>query len=140
VGSRVDQNRAVVHDRVAIVPYAIFRRHIVIGDARIGQNRADPDVLVISIGRAALLDDITVKARSLVDAENPVNSSDHAANDAADHGADRTGRSLALSGALINSADDPLGLRHDRKRDGGNNGKNSDKAADHDISQRYWLR
>jgi hypothetical protein len=29
VGARFDQNRAVVHDRVSVVPSAIFRRHIV---------------------------------------------------------------------------------------------------------------
>jgi hypothetical protein len=97
VGPRIDQNRTVVHDRVAIIPNAIFRRHIVIGDAFFGQNRADPDVLAILIGRAALLDDIAAKAGTLVHAQNPADATDHPANDAADDGADRTSSSFAFS-------------------------------------------
>jgi hypothetical protein len=97
VGARFDQNRAAVHDRVTIIPSAVFRRHVVIGDAVLRQNRANPDILAILIGRAALLDDITAKSRTFVDAENPGDSTDHAANDTADDGADRAGCSFAIS-------------------------------------------
>jgi hypothetical protein len=93
VAARFDQNRAAVHDRVTIIPSAVFRRHVVIGDAVLRQNRANPDILAILIGRAALLDDITAKARTLIDAENPGDSTDHAADD----GADRAGCSFAIS-------------------------------------------
>jgi hypothetical protein len=134
VGSRVDQNRAVVHHRVAIIAHAIFRRHVVIADAGLRQDRADPDVLAISIGGTVLFDDIAVKARTLIDAQNAVNSSDHAADDTADDGADGTGRSFALSRALINPAGDPLGLRRNGKRHCGYKGSNTNKTPDHDIS------
>ena len=40
-GTRFDQNRATVHNRVTIIPSAIFRRHIVVGDALVRQNRAN---------------------------------------------------------------------------------------------------
>jgi hypothetical protein len=96
-GPRIDQNGTVVHDRVAIVPDAIFRRHIVIGDAFLGQNRADPDVFTILIGRAMLLDRVTAKARTLIDAENAVDATDHTAYDAAHNCSEGTGRSLAFS-------------------------------------------
>src|SRR5471032_3095582 len=85
VGARIDQNRAVVHDRIAIVPRAIFRRHVVIGNALLGQHGADPDILTILIGRPMLFDDIGVKAGPLIDAEHPGDAADHSANDTTDH-------------------------------------------------------
>src|SRR5665213_1113907 len=119
-GARLDQDRATVHDRVAIFTRGgVFRRHVVIGDALLGEHRANPNILAVLIGRAALLDDIAVEARAVIDA---------------DHGADRTGRPFAFARASLNTARDPLGLRHDRQRNGGDNGSNSDKTADHDIS------
>src|SRR5665213_1530076 len=134
-GARLDQDRATVHDRVAIFTRGgVFRRHVVIGDALLGEHRANPNILAVLIGRAALLDDIAVEARAVIDAENAVDATDHPANDAADHGADRTGRPFAFARASLNTARDPLGLRHDRQRNGGDNGSNSDKTADHDIS------
>src|ERR1700722_11855376 len=96
VRARIDQNRAAVHDGVAIVPGAIFRRHVVIGDAVFRQHRADPDILVILIGRTVLLDDVAAEAGTIVHPQHPVDAPDHAANDAADHGTDRTGRSFAF--------------------------------------------
>jgi len=89
VGARFDQNRAAVHDRVTIIPSAIFRRHVVIGDAVIGQDSANPDLLTV-------WDNIAVKAGTLVDAEDPVDATNHTANEAADDGADRTGGSFAV--------------------------------------------
>jgi uncharacterized membrane protein YeaQ/YmgE (transglycosylase-associated protein family) len=67
-GARLDQHRAAVYDRVAVVVGAIFRRHVIIGHARFRQNRTDPDRLAIFIGGAALLDHIAVEAGTLVDA------------------------------------------------------------------------
>jgi len=134
MGSRIDQNRAVVHHRVAIITHAIFRRHVVIGDTGLRQNRADADVLGIAIGGTVLFDDIAVKARTLIDAQNAVDAPDHATDDTADDGTDRTGRSLALSGALVNSAGNPLGLRRKGKRHCGDKGSDTDKTPDHDIS------
>jgi hypothetical protein len=132
--ARFDQDRAAIHNRITIISSAVFRRHIVIGDAFLRQNRANSDVLAILIGRATLLDNITVKAGTLVDAENPGDSTDHAANDAANDGADRTGCSFAISRASLNPPGDPLGLCRNRERHCGNKGSNSEKTADHDIS------
>jgi hypothetical protein len=140
VGTRVDQNRATVHDRVAIVPNAIFLRHIIIGYALLRQNRANPDILAILIGRAVLLNDITAKARTLIDAENAGYSADHAADDTANHGADRTGRSFTVSRSALDPTGNSLALRGDRQRHGGDNGSYSDKAANHDISKWCWVR
>jgi hypothetical protein len=135
VGARFDQNRAAVYDRVAIIPNAIFRRHIVIGDARLGQNGAHPDVLAILIGGMVLLGHIAVKTGTLFDAENARYATHHAANDTADDGADRTGGSFAFPRASLNPAGDPfLGLRRNGKRHGGGKGSNSDKTSNHDNS------
>ena len=78
---------------------------------------------------------ITVKARTIVDAQNAVDAADHAANDTADHGTDRTGGAFAISRASLNATGDPLGLRDDGQRHGGGNGSNSDKTTDHDNSR-----
>jgi hypothetical protein len=133
-GPRFDQNRAAVYNRVAIIPGAVFRRHVVIGDALFRQNRANADVLAILIGRASLLDNIIAKAGTLIDAENPGDATDHAANDTADDGADRTGCSFAIPRASLNSTGNPLGLRHNGERHGGGEDSYSDTTADHDIS------
>jgi hypothetical protein len=42
------------------------------------------------------LDDIAVKTRTLIDAQNTVHAADHSANNAADDAADRTGGALAF--------------------------------------------
>ena len=97
MGTRIDQNGPVVHDRIAIFVDAIFRRHVVIGDALLGQNGADPNVFIIPIRRAMLLNRVTAEARALIDAKDSVDATDHAANDAADNGSDRTGGSFAIS-------------------------------------------
>jgi hypothetical protein len=75
-----------------------------------------------------------VKAGPIVHAQHPVDAADHAANDTADNGADRTGGSFALPRSPVNSTGDPLGLGHNRQRHGGGKGGNSNKTADHDIS------
>jgi hypothetical protein len=134
MGARIDQNRTVVHDRVTIIAGAVFRRHLIIGDAFLRQDRANSDVLAILIGGATLLGDVTVKTGTLIDAQNPGDSTDHAANDAADNGTDRAGGSLAISRASLNSTRDTLGLGGDRQRDGCDKRSNSDKTADHDFS------
>jgi hypothetical protein len=97
MGSRIDQDGAAVHDRITVIPNAIFLRYVVIGDALVRQHPANSDVLTILIGGAALLDDIAAKARTLIDAQNPGDAADYATNDTADHGADRTGGSFAVS-------------------------------------------
>jgi hypothetical protein len=86
------------------------------------------------IGGTVLFDDIAAEARALVDAENAVDSPDHAADDTADHGADRAGRSLALARALVNSAGNPLGLGRQGKCHCGGKGSDTDKTPDHDLS------
>ena len=96
-GTRFDQNRTAIYNRVPIFPGAVFWRHVVIGDAFFGQNRANSDVLAILIGRASLLDNITAKAGTLIDAEHSSYATDHAANDTADDGTDGTGCSFAIS-------------------------------------------
>src|ERR1700737_3695892 len=67
VGTRIHQNRPVVHDRVAIIPGAIFPRHLVIGDALLRQFGADPDILAILIGRTTLPAHILANAWTLTD-------------------------------------------------------------------------
>src|ERR1700738_4716805 len=94
VGARIDQNRPVVHDRVAIFPGAIFRRHVVIGDAFLRQNRANSDILAALMGRWLALNNITAKAGTLTGAETPGDPPDYPANDTADDGTDRTGSSF----------------------------------------------
>jgi hypothetical protein len=134
MGARLDQHRAAVDDRVTVFPSAIFRRHIIIGNAFLRQNCADPHILAILIGRAALFDHIVAKARTLIDAENAAYTTDHTANDAADDGTERPGSSFALSRAPLNPAGHTLGKGHDGQRQDGGNSGYSDKTADHEDS------
>src|SRR4051812_46297307 len=55
VGARLDQHGSAVHDGVAIIAHAVFRRHLVIGHSGLGQHGADPDLVAISVGRPTLL-------------------------------------------------------------------------------------
>jgi hypothetical protein len=95
--TRIDQNRTVVHNRVTVLARAIFLRHVVIGNAFLRKNRANPDILAIFMRRVMPFDDITVEAGTLIDAQNPGNSTDNTTNDTADDGPDWTGGSLAFS-------------------------------------------
>ena len=97
VGPRIDQDGAAVHNRVTVIPGTIFRRHVVVADALIRQHPANSYVLTILIGRAVLLGSVIAKARTLLDAENPGDATEHPANDTTDHGADSTGGSFAVS-------------------------------------------
>jgi hypothetical protein len=133
-GSRIDQNRSVVHDRIAIFASAVFPRDVVISNAFLGQDRADPDFPAIAIRRVTPLDDIAVEAGALIDSQNTGHSSDDTTYDTADDRTDGAGGSFAISRASLNSARYPLRLRHYRERHGGNERNNSDESADHDIS------
>src|SRR6185437_8648399 len=103
-GARLDQHCAAVHDGVAVIVDAIFRRHVIIGDAVLGQHRADPDVLAVDIGWTVLFDHIAVETRPLVDAEHAGDPSDHAADDTTDHGADRARGAFAIPRSPLNPA------------------------------------
>ena len=80
------------------------------------------------------LDDIAAKAGTLVDAQDACDTTDHAAYDTADHGADGTCGPFAISRAALDPTGDPLSLGHNGQRHGGDKGGYSDKTADHDIS------
>jgi hypothetical protein len=79
-------------------------------------------------------DHIAVEARALIDTENPVHTTHHAADDATDHGAYRTCCPFAFSRTSFDAAGDALGSRYDWKCHDGNKGGNSDQSADHDSS------
>ena len=68
--ARLDQNRAAVDDRVAVIANAIFCRYVVVGDAFFRQNGADPQIFAILIRGAPLFDDVAAKTRTLVDAQD----------------------------------------------------------------------
>src|SRR3954453_15948184 len=78
--ARIDQHGTIVDHRVAIVAHTVFRRHVIVGDALLGQVRANSDVTLIGIGGVVPFDDITVKARPFIDTEN----AGHAADDSSD--------------------------------------------------------
>ena len=81
-----------------------------------------------------LLDDVTVKARTLIDAQNAGDTADHAADHATHDGANRAGGPFALPRASLNSPRNALGLRDGRKRHQGEKGGHPDKTADHGNS------
>ena len=80
-----------------------------------------------------LLDNIAVEPRPLVDAQHAVDAPNHAADDPADHGADRPGRAFAIPRASLNPAGNPLGLGQRGQRQTGGNDSHSNKTAKHDY-------
>jgi hypothetical protein len=64
--SRVNENRAVIHDRVAVIANAILSRHLVVGDAARRQDRSNADLLLVPMGRRALLNHVLAEARALI--------------------------------------------------------------------------
>jgi len=82
-------------------------------------------------------DHVAAEARALVDTKHAIHATDHAADDATDHGADRPSRPFTFSRTSFHAAGNTLGLRHDRQCNDGNKGRYSDKAADHDISSDF---
>jgi hypothetical protein len=97
-----------------MVAYTVLRRHIVIGDAFLREDRPNPYIFAILIRRASLLDDVGTEAGTLIDAEN----AGYAANNAADHATNncpyRTSRSFTISRTLLDATGDTLGLGSNR--------------------------
>ena len=112
VGSRIDENRLIVDDRVAISADAVFGRHVVIDDAVRRQDGAGLHRFAVPIGRMMFADDVIVKARTLIDAEQTVDAVGHPANDAAN----RTGGGVSLIRAIGRAADNALRLSADRRQ------------------------
>src|SRR5689334_14155945 len=123
-----------IHHGVAMLAYTIFRRHLVVGDAFLGENGPNPHILTILIGWVSLFDNIRTEAGPLVYSKNPSYTAHHAAHDSTDDRAHRPSRPFTISGAPLHSAGDSLGLAYSRKKDRGCNGRRSDKIADHDNS------
>jgi hypothetical protein len=64
-GTRLDQDRLAVHDRVAIRRHAERLRHVVIGHAGFRQHAADHDAIGNREGRNALADDVFARLVSV---------------------------------------------------------------------------
>lgn len=108
--ARFNQNRAAVHHCVAMVAYTVLRRHVVIGDAFLREDRPNPYIFAILIRRASLFDDVGTEAGTLIDAEDAGYAADHATNDCPD----RTSRSFTISRTLLDATGDTLGLGSNR--------------------------
>jgi hypothetical protein len=61
-------------------------------------------------------DDVIVKTRALIDAEQTIDAARHPANDASDDGANRAGGGASLIRAIGRAADNALRLSADRRQ------------------------
>jgi hypothetical protein len=109
VGARIDQNCTIVHNGVAIIMNAIFRRNVVIRHTGFRQNCTHTDVLVVTKGGVMPFGDIAVKARTLIDPEHSIHASDHTAHHATDNSADRTSCTITLPRTTFHSSWNALG-------------------------------
>src|SRR3569832_1450661 len=100
----IDQDRAGIDDRIAIIADAILGGNFIVGHACFRQHRTDADVLAIVIGGVVTFGNIAVEARALVDAQHTGDAADHATDDAADNGSNRTGRPFAFARAMLDAA------------------------------------
>ena len=101
----------------------VLAGNVVIGDAAFRQNGADDEDVAIAIGRQPLVNDVVVKARTILDAENAADRAGHRSNCAADDRADRTGGMIAFRCAFLRTADGALRLRRHRQCQSGEQGR-----------------
>src|SRR5665213_3733124 len=107
----VDDNGMMVDHRVAIAwPHVIVRRDGVVTDRSIGQYNTDAHVTVVFIGRNVLLNDIMVKARIIIDAEEPCYASGDTPDNTATDRTDRTRRRAAFGCATLRTSHHTLRL------------------------------
>jgi hypothetical protein len=123
MGPRIDQHGTVVHDSISIVADAIFRRHVVVCHAGIGQHRADADIFVVMIGGIMTLNNVAVEPGALIDPQNTIHAADHATNDASNDSPDRAGRPISLTRTSLDPTGYPLrrsayGKNRDRSDEG----------------------
>ncbi|KRE01063.1 hypothetical protein ASE61_19110 [Bosea sp. Root670] len=99
--ARLDQDRALIHDRVPILlPHAVLRRYAVIDHAALRKHGSDTQVFVVGIGRDALFDDIFPEAGCIVADDT---ARDRSAN-TTDHSPDRAADNSAAHGACCSSS------------------------------------
>jgi hypothetical protein len=107
--SRINEHRSIIHNRIAIIANAVFRRNIIVGDACFRKYRAYSHIAFVAIGGSMFVDDIMTEARACIHAKNARHTaydpSDCAAYDSA-HG---TCCAFAFAGTTVNASFDPLG-------------------------------
>src|SRR5215217_9535555 len=81
MSARINQHRAVVHHRVAVVANAVFGGHLIIGHATGRQHGPDSDFFLIAVRGPALPNRILAKARALLVRKAPDDRPAHAAHD-----------------------------------------------------------
>ena len=69
VGRAGEEALVVAQRLLAVALHVVFGRHVVISDAAFRQHDADTEVIVITIGRVPLVNNIFAKARAILDAE-----------------------------------------------------------------------
>jgi hypothetical protein len=97
-----------------MVGYTILRRHIVVGDAFLREDRPDCYIFAILIRRASLFDDVGTEARTLIDAEDAGYAANHAADHATNNCSYRTSRSFTISCTPLDATGNTLGLGSNR--------------------------
>jgi hypothetical protein len=93
----VNQKRSVIDDRIAILANAVLGRNLIVGDACFREYRAHPYVTFVAVRGPVFFDDVMTEARTLIDAQNAVYTTNDAADRAANNRAHRPGSPLALS-------------------------------------------
>ena len=88
MSARINQHRAVVHHRVAVVANAVFGGHLIIGHATGRQHGSDPDLLLIAVRGPTLPNRLLSKTRALLVRKAPDDRPAHAANDGSNGSSD----------------------------------------------------
>jgi hypothetical protein len=74
-----------------------------------------------------------METRTLIDAQNARDAADDPTDGAANHGAERTGRTLAFARPALDAARHALRLRHHRHCDNGKKRGSSDQTTIHEC-------
>jgi hypothetical protein len=105
----VNQNRSIVDNCVAIFANTILLRNLVVGDACFRKYCAHPYITFVAIRGPVFFDNITVEARTLIDAQNSRHTADDPSDRATNNSSHRPGSPLAFSCTTFDASGHTLG-------------------------------
>ncbi len=120
----IDQDRLIVDDRIPIAVQTVLRRHIIILNPVRWQNDARANLVAVAIRGMMLVNDIFVKARTLIDAEQTVDAACHAANDPSNDAPNGSCFRVSLVGPVFRASNDALSIGAERRQEDQSHGAN----------------
>lgn len=133
MSTRVNQHRVSVDNRVSVRSGTrIFRRHVIVCHACIGEHGTNSKFVAIFVRRIMTLDNIAVEPRTIIDTQHTVHTAYHAADNAANDRSHGTSIVLTDTSAMISALWYALSVRSGRHCE-------RQAADDYDVSNYVYL-